>query len=81
MDVPYFHVVFTVPHQLNALCLQHPRLMYGLLFRCAWQTIQAFASDPKYLGAKTGMTAILHTWVKRLIPKDEGLGDLQRSEP
>ena len=66
LNVPYFHVVFTIPHELNELCLQHPRLLYGLLFKTAWQTIQAFAKDPKYLGAKTGMTAVLHTWGQNL---------------
>ena len=66
LEVPYFHVVFTIPHELNQLCLQHPRLIYGLLFKTAWQTIQAFAKDPKYLGAKTGMTAVLHTWGQNL---------------
>jgi hypothetical protein len=66
LNVPYFHLVFTLPHELNPLCLQHPRVMYSLLFRTAWQTIKAFASDPKYLGAKTGMTAVLHTWGQNL---------------
>ena len=66
LEAPYFHVVFTIPHELNQLCLQHPRLIYGLLFKTAWQTIQAFAKDPKYLGAKTGMTAVLHTWGQNL---------------
>jgi len=66
LNVPYFHVVFTIPHELNELCLQHPRLMYGLLFKNAWQTIQAFAKEPKYLGAKTGMTSVLHTWGQNL---------------
>jgi hypothetical protein len=66
LKVPYFHVVFTLPHELNELCLQHPRLMYNLLFRTSWQTIQAFAKDEKYLGAKTGMTAVLHTWGQNL---------------
>ena len=66
LNVPYFHVVFTIPHELNELCLQHPRLLYGLLFKTAWQTIQTFAKDPKYLGAKTGMTAVLHTWGQNL---------------
>lgn len=56
LEVPYFHVVFTLPHELNGLCLQHPRMIYSLLFRTAWKTIQAFAKDEKYLGAKTGMT-------------------------
>jgi len=66
LEVPYFHVVFTLPHELNELSLQHPRLLYGLLFKTAWQTIRAFAKDPKYLGAKTGMTAVLHTWGQNL---------------
>ena len=66
LDVPYFHVVFTIPHELNELCLQYPRLLYGLLFKTAWQTIQVFAKDSKYLGAKTGMTAVLHTWGQNL---------------
>ncbi|MGK0366159.1 MAG: hypothetical protein ACI85O_003232 [Saprospiraceae bacterium] len=66
LNVPYSHVVFTLPHELNDLCLQHPRLLYGLFFRVAWQTIKAFSADPKYLGAKTGMTAVLHTWGQNL---------------
>ena len=66
LKVPYFHVVFTIPNQLNCLCLQHPRLIYGILFKTSWQTLQAFASDPKFLGAKSGMTAVLHTWGQNL---------------
>lgn len=66
LDTNYFHVVFTLPAELNGLCLAHPRLMYQLLFRCSWQTIKAFASDAKFLGAKTGMTAVLHTWGQAL---------------
>lgn len=66
LPVPYFHVVFTLPDQLNGLCIAHPRLMYSLLFRCAQQTIFAFAKDPKFLGAQTGMTAVLHTWGQNL---------------
>lgn len=62
LPVPYFHVVFTIPDALNQLCLYRPKMMYNILFRSAWQTIQAFANDPKYLGAKPGMTAVLHTW-------------------
>jgi len=66
LDVPYFHLVFTLPHELNGLCLAHPRLLYGLLFKTAWQTVQAFAADSKFLGAKTGMTSVLHTWGQSL---------------
>lgn len=66
LPVPYFHVVFTLPHQLNPLAMSHPRMIYGLLFRVAWQTMQAFASDHKHLGAQPAMVAILHTWGQNL---------------
>ncbi|HFD33317.1 MAG TPA: IS91 family transposase [Gammaproteobacteria bacterium] len=62
LPVPYFHVVFTLPSELNGLCLGQPKLMYDLLFKCTDLTIKAFSKDPKYLGAKSGMTAVLHTW-------------------
>lgn len=66
LPVPYFHVVFTLPSELNGLCLAHPKLMYNLLFKCSDATIKAFSKDPKYLGAKSGMTAVLHTWGQNL---------------
>lgn len=66
LPVAYYHLVFTLPHQLNPLCLAHPEILYPILFRCAWQTVQTFAADPKYLGARTAMTAILHTWGQNL---------------
>lgn len=62
----YFHVVFTLPDRLNVLALQNPRLVYGLLFRTAAETLQELAADPKYLGATIGMTAVLHTWGQNL---------------
>src|SRR5437879_10807516 len=58
----YFHVVFTVPHELNVLALENPRLFYDLLFTASAQTLLEIASDPKHLGAEIGMIAILHTW-------------------
>lgn len=66
LDVPYFHVVFTLPQELNGLCLHQPKMMYGNLFRTAWSVIQSFAADHRYLGAKAGMIAILHTWGQNL---------------
>ena len=66
LDTDYFHLVFTLAHQLNPLCIAHPKLIYDLLFQAAWQTIVCFADDPRYLGAKTGMTAILHSWGQNL---------------
>lgn len=62
LQVPYFHVVFTLPEELNSLCLHCPQLIYGLLFKAAWQVVSGFSANPKFLGAKTGMIAILHTW-------------------
>ena len=66
LPVPYFHVVFTLPEQLNALCLAHPSDLYNILFRASRHTIQALGQDPKHLGADTGMIAVLHTWGQQL---------------
>jgi hypothetical protein len=68
LPVKYFHVVFTVPSELRGLFLQNQKLLYNLLFRCAWETIDQFAQDPRQqMMAKTGMTAILHTWTQKLL--------------
>jgi hypothetical protein len=66
LPVPYFHVVFTVPHQLNPLFLANPALMNALLFRAASDTLTQLARDPKFLGAQIGMTMVLHTWGQNL---------------
>src|SRR4030095_15733732 len=66
LPVPYFHVVFTLPEELNPLALSHPRLLYGLLVRCASETLLEIAADPKHLGARIGLLAILHTWSQKL---------------
>lgn len=66
LPVPYFHLVFTLPDKLNALCVHRPKELYNMLFRAAWETVQAFAADPKHLGAKAGMVSILHTWGQNL---------------
>lgn len=62
----YFHVVFTVPHELNALCLNHPKEMYNILFRASKETLFVFGHDPKHLGAQMGAISILHTWGQNL---------------
>lgn len=54
------------PPSSNGLFYCNQEAMYGLLFKCAWATVDEFASDPKYLGAKTGATAVLHTWGRRM---------------
>lgn len=66
LPVAYFHVVFTLPSELNSLCMQYPRIMYASLFDAAWDTIDTFAKDKTHLGAKTGMISILHTWGQQL---------------
>lgn len=66
LNVPYYHVVFTLPGELNRFCLCAPGVIYNLLFQTAWSVIKAFAANPKFLGAETGMVAILHTWGQNL---------------
>jgi hypothetical protein len=66
LPVPYFHVVFTLPHALNALIRLNRRELYALLFRTAAATLQQVATDPKHLGAELGITAVLHTWGQTL---------------
>ena len=66
LPVVYYHVVFTMPSELNALCQRNPRFMYDTLFDSAWATLQKFAADPKWLGAQTGATMVLHTWGQNL---------------
>ena len=66
LEVPYFHVVFTLPHTLGPLALQNKRLLYGLLFRAASETLLTIARDPKHLGAEIGFVMVLHTWGQTL---------------
>lgn len=70
LPVEYFHIVFTLPHELCPLALYRPRVIYDLLFRAATDTLATFARDPRYFSAKTGgtvgVTAILHTWGQNL---------------
>ena len=66
LPIPYFHVVFTLPHQLNPLIRVNHRALYDLLFQTAAQTLQEFARDPTHLGAELGITAVLHTWGQTL---------------
>jgi len=63
----YFHVVFTVPHELNVLALDNPHLFYDLLFDASAQTLLEVAADPKHLGAEIGLISILHTWGQNLL--------------
>lgn len=67
LPVKYFHVVFTLPHELNGLCIRYPQLLYNLLFEAAWKTIEGFSQNKDQLGADSGMISILHTWGQQLM--------------
>jgi len=66
LPVPYFHVVFTLPKELNALFMHFKKEMYSILFKASWETLQQFGDNPKHLGAKMGMIGVLHTWGQNL---------------
>lgn len=66
LKVPYYHLVFTIANKLNYLALFKPKLLYDLLFKVGWSVINDFASNEKFIGGKTGMIAILHTWGQNL---------------
>lgn len=62
LPVPYFHVVFTLPHELNVLVCSNQALMYDLLFKATRETLLAFGHDTKRLGGELGAIMVLHTW-------------------
>ncbi len=62
LPVPYYHVVFTLPAPVAAVAFQNKAVVYDLLFRTAADTLLTIAADPKHLGARIGLTAVLHTW-------------------
>ncbi|NCE66526.1 IS91 family transposase [Pseudoflavonifractor sp. 524-17] len=66
LNTPYFHVVFTVPSELNPVFRYRQSTMYALLFQAASETVLELCADRKYLGAMPGITAILHTWGQNL---------------
>ncbi len=62
LEVPYFHLVFTLPAEIGAIAYQNKAEIYALLFKAASETMLTIAADPKHLGAAIGITAVLHTW-------------------
>jgi hypothetical protein len=66
LPVPYFHIVFTLPHEFSALILQNKRLLYDLLFRTSAAALLELARDPRHLGAEIGFFGVLHTWGQNL---------------
>jgi hypothetical protein len=67
LPIPYFHVVFTLPQEIGPIALQNQRVVYGILFRAAAETLQELAADPKHLGAEIGVLSVLHTWGQTLV--------------
>lgn len=67
IDSPYFHVVFTLPHELNPLIYCNQSLLYGLLHKCTAETLLELSSDHEYLGATPGIIQVLHTWDQELL--------------
>jgi len=62
LPVPYYHIVFTLPAAIRALAFANKAIVYDLLFKKASETLITIAADPKHLGARIGLTAVLHTW-------------------
>jgi len=67
LPIEYFHVVFTLPSELNPLVSMNRKVLYDLLFRSVSETIEDLVNDPKHLGAKAGVIGILHTWGQNLM--------------
>jgi hypothetical protein len=67
LPIPYFHVVFTLPADLRPWAQRNQKLIYDILFRSASRTLAILAEDPKYLDARIGFIAVLHTWTQTLI--------------
>ncbi|HUL29841.1 MAG TPA: IS91 family transposase [Thermodesulfobacteriota bacterium] len=67
LPIEYFHVVFTLPSELNPLVSMNRKILYDLLFRSASETLAQLAKDPKHLGAEIGSVGILHTWGQNLM--------------
>ena len=64
--ISYFHVVFTIPHELNDLVKANPKELLGLQFKCVQDTLLTLCADKNYLGAKPGIVSVLHTWGQTL---------------
>ncbi|OJI94144.1 transposase-like zinc-binding protein [Planktotalea frisia] len=62
LPIEYFHVVFTLPAEIARIAYWNKKAVYGLLFRASAQAVTTIAADPKRLGARVGMTSVLHTW-------------------
>jgi len=62
LPVPYYHMVFTLPAPISDIAYQNKAEIYDILFKASAETLSAIAADPKHLGARVGVTSVLHTW-------------------
>jgi hypothetical protein len=67
LEVPYYHVVFTVPEEIAAIAYQNKKVVFDILFRATAETLRTIAADPKHLGAEIGFFAVLHSWGQNLL--------------
>jgi hypothetical protein len=67
LPCPYYLLTFTLPRELRAVARDHQRTVYGLLLRCAAAALQTLAGDPRYVGGRLGVLAVLHTWTRALL--------------
>jgi Putative transposase/Transposase zinc-binding domain len=67
LDCEYFHVVFTVPEEIAPIAYQNKKMVYGILFQAAAETLRTIAADPEHLGAEIGFFGVLHTWGQNLL--------------
>lgn len=67
LPIQYFHIVFTIPDELNPIVLRNQKVMYNLLFRSVSETLITLGRDPKHLGAHIGFIGVLHTWGQNLM--------------
>jgi hypothetical protein len=62
LPVPYYHVVFTLPGPIGDIAYQNKAVIYDILFKASAETLVTIAADPSHLGARVGITSVLHTW-------------------
>lgn len=67
LPIQYFHVVFTIPSELNPLVIMNQKVMYDLMFRSVSETLAELSDNPKHLGARIGFMSVLHTWGQNLM--------------
>jgi hypothetical protein len=67
LPCPYYLITFTLPAALRPLAQSHPKIVYGILMKTAADALQKLAADPRFLGARLGMLAVLHTWTRAML--------------